>query len=148
MVRSAPMLDTVRVVAVKARRDSQVIRDIQQRLLVADGTLIRSDNLSVVNASEASDAIRVAIGFMWKSPTLVTARPFGNAQTCSTSRPKSVIVYVDGFRMPNNDALKWVNEMVPVKDILAIEAYPDVISAPFLWRTNDACAVVAFWTKH
>ena len=32
--------------------------------------------------------------------------------------------------------------------ILAIEAYPDVLSAPFLWRTNDACAVVAYWTKH
>jgi hypothetical protein len=149
MVRNAPMLDTVRVVAVKARRDSQVIRDIQQRLLVADGTLIRSDNLAVVNASEASDAIRVAAGFMWKSPITVTARPFGNGQPCSSiGRPKRVVIYIDGVRMSGDDGLKWVNEMVPVKDILAIEAYPDVTSAPFLWRTNDACAVVAFWTKH
>ena len=32
-------------------------------------------------------------------------------------------------------------------DILAIEAYPDVVSAPFIWRKNDTCAVVAVWTK-
>jgi hypothetical protein len=37
--------------------------------------------------------------------------------------------------------------MVPVEDVLAVEAYPDVLSAPAQWRTNDACAVIAFWTR-
>jgi hypothetical protein len=40
-----------------------------------------------------------------------------------------------------------VNSLIPPGDVLAVEAYPDVTSAPLLWRTNDACAVVAFWTK-
>jgi hypothetical protein len=35
-----------------------------------------------------------------------------------------------------------------VPDAALVGAYSDVESAPLLWRTNDACAVVAFWTKH
>ena len=58
---------------------------------------------------------------------------------------KVVAIYLDGTRMPGG--LESINRMVPVSDILAIEAYPDVLSAPFIWRTNDACAVIAYWTK-
>jgi hypothetical protein len=58
---------------------------------------------------------------------------------------KVVAIYLDGSRLPG--ALEALNRMVPPSDILAVEAYPDVMSAPFLWRTRDACAVVAYWTK-
>jgi hypothetical protein len=34
-----------------------------------------------------------------------------------------------------------------MKQVLAIEAYPDVISMPYLWRTRGVCAVIAVWTK-
>lgn len=154
MPRGAPMLETVRVVGIKAQRDSSVISSIQQRLLVARGTLIRSDNMSVLNGSYASDAIRAAAGFMMRGPTSVSAGVTATGKACaSVPRPtnpppgfKTVIVYLDGMKMPAG--LESINQMVPVKDILAVEAYPDVTSAPFLWRTNDACAVVAFWTKH
>jgi hypothetical protein len=159
---SFAMLDTVRVIAGRPGLDSLVIRDIQQRLLVANGTLIRSDNLSVINGSYASDAIRAASGFVMKGPTWVEGRVYatreitgGGAKPCKSQLSmdiplgigqKTVAVYLNGLRVPGG--LQAVNYMVPVKDILAVEAYPDVVSAPFLWRTNDACAVVAFWTKH
>jgi hypothetical protein len=56
-----------------------------------------------------------------------------------------MVVYLDGARVAFG--LQGVNDAVRPEDILAVEAYPDVISAPAIWRTNDACAVVAFWTK-
>jgi len=91
-----------------------------------------------------------------KGPTKVEGRVYGmKAKPCTSVSAadsmlkvgdKSVAVYLDGSRVPGG--LEMINRMVPVKDLLAVEAYPDVVSAPFLWRTNDACAVIAFWTKH
>jgi hypothetical protein len=151
-------------VNVVSHRDSSVLHDIEARLRVASGTLITADNLSVKNAVYATDAIRVARGFSWKSPTLVITRgtsqmTMGKSARCESlpsadsivqrrgvrTVPKVVAIYLDGSRVPGG--LESINRMVPVADILAIEAYPDVLSAPFLWRTNDACAVIAYWTK-
>lgn len=150
------VLDTVRVVSKTALRDSAVLKDIRARLLVAAGTLIQQDNLSLRSATEASDAIRVARGFIVKSPTRVEARPVTQglatapcasaASNTTMGRGKQVAVYLDGTRVPGG--LESVNNMVRPNQILAIEAYPEVLSAPFLWRTNDTCAVIAFWTKH
>jgi hypothetical protein len=83
----------------------------------------------------------------------VQGRPFSQGfgmQPCvSRDFPKigekSLVVYLDGVRVPFG--LQGLNDMVRPEEILAIEAYPDVISAPGIWRTNDACAVVAFWTR-
>ena len=36
---------------------------------------------------------------------------------------------------------------VTMRDVLAVEAYQDVATAPVEWRTYDACAVLAIWTK-
>jgi hypothetical protein len=149
-------------VAVISQRDSSVMEDIRRRMLVASGTLITADNLSVRNSTYATDALRIARGFAWKSPTRVQTRGTSGGAAGSVrceslpsmdsviprrgrSIKKSVAVYLDGSRMPGG--LESINRMVPVADILAIEAYPDVLSAPFLWRTNDACAVIAYWTK-
>jgi hypothetical protein len=52
---------------------------------------------------------------------------------------------VDGERLRGGFAA--LNGFVPMKDILAIETYPDVTSAPFIWRSGDACAVIAVWTS-
>jgi hypothetical protein len=131
-------------------------------MLVASGTLITADNPSVRSSTYATDALRVARGFTWKSPTRVTTRGtsgMGPKSAICESLPSSdsimprgrgtlrkvVVVYLDGAKMPGG--LESINRMVPRDDILAIEAYPDVLSAPFLWRTNDACAVIAYWTK-
>lgn len=150
-------------VSVVSSHDSSVIKDIRKRMLAAGGTLITADNLSVRNSTYATDALRSARGFSWKSPTRVLTRGTsisgaGSARCeslpssdsiVSRGRPgtvkKVVVVYLDGTKLPGG--LESINRMVPKDDILAIEAYPDVLSAPFMWRTNDACAVIAYWTK-
>ena len=148
-------------VAVVSTRDSSVMADIAARMRVASGTLITADNLSVRNSTYATDALRMARGFTWKSPTRVWTRGTGTGgrigcESLPTADsivkrvgvrtvPKVIVVYLDGTKLPGG--LESINRMVPKDDILAIEAYPDVLSAPFLWRTNDACAVIAYWTK-
>lgn len=152
----------LRPVSVVSSHDSSVINEIRKRMLVASGTLITADNPSVRNSTYATDALRIARGFTWRGPTRVMTRgtsKMGAGSARCESLPTSdsivprrrgtvakvVVVYLDGAKMPGG--LESINRMVPKDDILAIEAYPDVLSAPFLWRTNDACAVIAYWTK-
>jgi hypothetical protein len=152
MHRIAQKLAPVEVTAVLSNKDSLVLREIDRRLRVANGSVITAENLAVRNATRATDPLGMARGFRFKSATVVEARSGCRSLPVSDSmdamrrnKPKVVAIYLDGNRLPGG--LESINRMVPPSDILAIEAYPDVISAPFLWRTNDACAVVAFWTK-
>jgi hypothetical protein len=139
-------------------RDSAVVHAIEARMRIASGTLIKADAPPVANAALATDLIRFARGFRWRTPTQVETRGSAaqapNAAHCESLQfadlrlrrgDKAIAVYLDGSRLPGG--LDMVNRMVPITDVLAVEAYPDVLSAPSLWRTNDACAVVAFWTK-
>jgi len=141
-----------------AQRDSAVMHQIEGRMRVASGTLIRGGDDVVRDASVATDLIRRARGFRWKGPTRVetrgTAPQARNALQCESQTQsdviltrgfKSVAVYLDGSKL--SGGLEMINRMVPVEDVLAVEAYPDVLSAPAQWRTNDACAVIAFWTR-
>jgi hypothetical protein len=151
--RVAQVLDPVNVVAKGSSMDQRTLADIDERMRLGAGTLIRDDALR--NVTEASDAIRLARGFVVKGPTNVEARPFrtgacrsavSNMTMKSSSTAREVAVYLDGNRMPGG--LETINNMLRPSDILAVETYADVLSAPFIWRKNDTCAVVAFWTKH
>jgi len=153
MRRIAQKLAPVEVTAVLSNKDSLVLREIDRRLRVANGSVLTADDLSVRNAKLASDALSMAKGFQRKSETVVQARGGCRSWPRSDSLParghlgmgRVVAIYLDGTRLPGG--LESANRMIPPSDILAIESYPDVISAPFIWRTRDACAVVAFWTK-
>jgi hypothetical protein len=153
MRRMAHNLAPVEVTAVLSNKDSLVLREIDRRLRTAHGSVLTADHLAVRNAKLASDPIAMAVGFQRKSETVVQGRNLCRSWPRSDSlppgghraMPKVVAIYLDGTRLPGG--LESANRMVPPSDILAIEAYPDVISAPFLWRTNDACAVIAFWTR-
>ncbi len=85
------------------------------------------------------------------------ARPYvdnGHLVPCLTlssgsalrSGAKGIAIYLDGNRYPGG--LEMLNHDVLPDLVLTVEAFPEVISAPAQWRTNDACAVVAIWTKH
>jgi hypothetical protein len=146
------MPQTLSVVPIVSHRDSMILGDIARRMRVAHGSLTRAEDLVVRNATLASDALGMATGFQRKSATVVQGRGGCRSVSRSDSLPprgrratKVVAIYLDGARLPGG--LESLNRMVPPSDILAVEAYPDVISAPFIWRSNDACAVVAFWTK-
>lgn len=151
-VRLTPLVQTLDAVNVIARHDQKVLDGIDERMRVASGTLIRAGDPFLATATEPSDALRAGRGFIVRSPTDVSAR--GLCRSASSNLPtrarsmhfQEVAVYLDGLRL--RGGLETLNNIIRPDDILAIETYPEVKSAPFLWRTEDACAVVAFWTKH
>jgi hypothetical protein len=154
MDRAVTMLDPVSVVEKSMGQDRKTLNDIALRMRTAGGSLILASDLALRNATRPSDPLPSARGFFVGKGTLAYETRRSSALTpCRSTQPdtvrkqgaKEIAVYLDGTRMPGG--IQVVNRLVPPEDILAIEAYPDVISAPFLWRTNDACAVVAFWTK-
>jgi hypothetical protein len=54
-------------------------------------------------------------------------------------------VYLDGARVAGG--LPELRTAISMRDVLAMEAYQDIATAPVEWRTNDACAVLAIWTR-
>jgi hypothetical protein len=132
--------------------ERKILDAISQRMLANGGSLILPDNLSLRNAIYASDGLRFARGFRVNGAE-VQGRPYsqGISMRACTSKDyipigdRGIAVYLDGVRVPFG--LQGVNDLVRPDEILAIEAYPDVISAPGIWKTNDACAVVAVWTR-
>lgn len=155
VARKAQTLETVNVVG-NASRDTRTLDDIAFRNRTSGGTTLMPGNSWLATADSPTDALRGARGFIQKGANRVIARPYvdarGRLTDCATTRAdtvrsgKEVAIYLDGSRYPGG--LEILNNDVLPRQILAIEAYPDVVSAPMIWRTNDACAVVAIWTKH
>lgn len=137
------------VTFVPSARDSAVLHDIAERIRAAHGTLIRYDDPALRNAERASDPLRFARGFRWNTVNTIRTnsgcRTLPRADTLARLGEKLIVMYVDGNRTASS--IETVNRMVPPRDILAIETYPSMISVPALLRSNDACAIVAFWTK-
>lgn len=152
MERSPQVLEAVSIVANASTADRKTLAAVDQRIRAGSGTLILAGDLSLRNALYATDGLSYARGFR-RTGSEVQARPFSQGISMQSCRSlefpkigtKTLVVYLDGVRVPFG--LQGVNDMVRPEEILAIEAYPDVISAPGIWKTNDACAVVAFWTK-
>ena len=146
MDRAITMLDPVSVVEKSMGPDRRTLNDIALRMRTAAGSLILASDLSLRNAVRSSDPLPSARGFRLGKDGYYARFPNCKALPIDTGPgKKGIAIYLDGVRMPAG--LDVVNRLVPPADLLAIEAYPEVTSAPFLWRTNDACAVVAFWTK-
>ncbi len=147
-------LETVSIIG-KPGRDSKTLDAIVARSRVADGTMFLPGNEWLKGADVVANVLGAAKGFRVKDVTSIYVRGCGDYSRATngdvTDRSnngggKVLAVYLDGERLPTG--LPGLNNMIKMSQVLAIEAYPDVISAPFLWRTRDACAVVAVWTKH
>jgi protocatechuate 3,4-dioxygenase beta subunit len=157
MVALPPTLETARVVAPRPMKDDLVIRGILERNRIAAGTMFLPGNPWLRDALFPADVVRAARGFMYKGPTTICARLgciSGGCVLAGDDLPpdpriagtkKTIVLYVDGERL--RGGLPALNDFVPVEQILAIETYPDVMSAPFIWRSKDACAVIAVWTR-
>lgn len=157
ITEKAQTLETVSIIG-KPSRDLKVLDAMVARSRIANGTLFMPGNLYLRNADVTASVLGGAKGFRVRDATNIYARGCGDSTTNGdvaelrmrrgNRGPRGervVAVYLDGNRVPTG--LPGLNNLVPMNQILAIEAYPDVMSAPFLWRTNDACAVVAVWTK-
>ncbi len=157
LAKEAQKLAAVTVVG-KASREVKTLEEIRQRSLTSAGTQFMPGNSWLKAAFDPGDVMRGARGFSVKSPTKVEGRPYfdskGRQLPCSTSNGglrgdrnelKEVAVYIDGMRTPGG--LETLNNDLRMDQVLAIETYPDVTTAPFIWRNSATCAVIAVWTK-
>jgi len=138
MDKKAQTLEAVSVVG-KASPNTRTLNDIVERSRTATGTVFLPGSSWLETATFPADVLRGAVGFHYRGPYEVQGR-----LEC-----KSIAVYLDGLRMLD---LAQLSNAAPMKSVLAIEAYPDITTAPLIYRTHGtaehACAVVAAWTKH
>ena len=153
-------LDAVTVIGAPSR-NSKILDDVLRRQRSSFGTVFLPGNPWLEGAQHAADVLRAARGFSFRSPTEVYGRPMPEGP-CT-----AINVYVNGAFFPGG--LEALDNMVSVRDVLAIEAYPDVAFAPIQWRGNlgvtlgpksakvrsgldlgpksaKVCAVVVVWT--
>jgi hypothetical protein len=117
-------------------RETKILEDVLFRKRFGAGTIFLPGNSWLKDAGEIGDVLRAARGFHSQR-----GQSFGRA--CTTNGPP-LKLYLNGapYLLPFED----MNKMIPIHDVMAIEAYPDGMSAPFLWRLDHPCAVIAVWT--
>ena len=148
-------LDAVTVVGATSR-DSRVFAELlyQKRYGAATVFLAGSDFLAT--ADRVRDVLRAARGFSPKgdggyygrfTPKPVCYLDDNEKKKCS-ARCDVIRVYLNGERVP--EGLAGIDNRVTVREVLGVEAYPDIAFARPEWRYpegDNACAVVAIWTK-
>jgi hypothetical protein len=132
-------LEPVAVVG-KKTLETEILRDVLFRKRFGAGTVFLPGNNWLESAERISDVLNVAHGFRGTGDGDYVGREARCAS--SSSRFK---VYVDGEPFPLG--LANVDRLVPIHEVLAIEAYPDAGFAPALWRSGNPCAIVAVWTR-
>ncbi|MDB4914284.1 MAG: TonB-dependent receptor plug [Gemmatimonadetes bacterium] len=143
MQRRAQTLDAVTVVG-RASREVKILDAVRTRIKANHGTYFGPGNDYLEHALFPADVARAAAGFRYVGYDRVVARGCEHTTSMSGVR-KGVVIYVDGLRQIGG--LEEAANMIPMKQVLAMEAYADVLNAPPEWRTYDACAVIAIWTK-
>jgi hypothetical protein len=149
----AQPLDAVTVVGAPSR-ETRVLDELLFRKRFGAGTVFLPGNPFLAGAGRVADVLRAARGFSPKpnggyygraAPT-VSCDPFAKCK--ASPRCDNIRVYVNGERLL--DGLENIDHAVHVREVIGIEAYPDVAFAPPEWRFSGgdgACAIVAVWTR-
>lgn len=144
-------------ITVRGKRggDAKILGAIASRRSTSLGTVFLPGNVYLESSYDPADALRAATGFRYVSPEVLLSSGCGfrypppEVTRIATgpvrARTRSLAVYLDGARVAGG--LSELRTAVTMRDILAMEAYQDIASAPMEWRTNDACSVLAIWTK-
>jgi hypothetical protein len=151
-------LDAVTVVG-KMTRDLRVLDDVLRRKRIGMGTTFLPGHPALQSATYISDVMREARGFLYQGPNKILGRALGGGGRCP-----NIAVYVDEVRQP--DGFAWLDHAAGVKDVLAIETWPDILLAPVQYRRGPArtpmdsqgrslqhtpepapCALVLVWTR-
>lgn len=150
----AQRLDAVSVVG-KRGGDAKILSAITSRRTTSFGSAFLPGNEWLESAFDPADVVRGAPGFRYVSPDVLLASGCGfqypptdeptRALGPVRARTRTLAVYLDGLRVVGG--LPELRTAVTMRDILAVEAYQDIMTAPLEWRTNDACAVLAIWTR-
>ena len=143
LVRVSDQAQRLDAVTITGRADvvMQVLDAVMARSRSASGSIFLPGSPYLRLATRVTDLLVNARGFRRLGPSEVEARP-----TNSGARCRNIGVYVNGVRAV--EGVVALDASTRPDRILAVEAYPDVMSAPFEWRSADGvCAVVALWTR-
>jgi hypothetical protein len=149
----AQPLDAVTVVGAPSR-ETRVLDELLFRKRFGAGTVFLPGNPFLQGANRATDVLRAARGFSPKpnggyygrAVQSVSCEAAGKCKV--TPRCDKIRVYVNGERLL--DGLENLDNAVVVREVIGIEAYPDLAFAPPEWRFSGgdgACAIVAVWTR-
>ncbi len=139
----AQALETVRVMGSPSRAH-RALADVLERKRLGFGSIFLAGQPSLAGATRITDVFREARGFRYlNSADSVVARGTGALGGTTCDR---IAVYINGDRWLRA-SLRDVSDMIPARDVLAVEAYSDMMFVPAEWRTGDSCAVVSVLTK-
>lgn len=136
--------------------EAKILNGIASRRTSSVGTVFLRGNEWLESALDPADVLRGAAGFRYMHPELVLASgcgfrhpPSDEPQAVTSSVPRgrdrTLAVYLNGARVVGG--LSELRTALTMRDVIAVEAYQDVANAPTEWRTYDACAVLAIWTR-
>lgn len=146
-------LEAVTVVG-KPGRESKVLDDLLRRKRYGAGTVFLPGNIYLLSADRVQDVLRAARGFSSKGDGGYYGRAVRSCYVDENNRKQCTLkcdrirVYLNGERV--SDGLQAIDNRVTVREVLGIEAYPDIAFAPPEWRFSvgdQACAVVGIWTR-
>lgn len=149
-------LDAVTVVG-EPSRDRRVLEDVMLHRRQGFASVFLPGNPWLQGAQHVAEVLRAAKGFQYRSPTEVYGRPIppqfypapaprGRVLRNANWGCANIAVYLNGDRVIGG--LEDLDHVVTVREVLAVEAYPDMTAIPPQWRTSDGtCAVVAVWTS-
>ncbi|MBM3908529.1 MAG: carboxypeptidase regulatory-like domain-containing protein [Gemmatimonadetes bacterium] len=143
LVRVSEQAQRLDAVTILGRADLviHVLDAVLARHRVASGTVFLPGSPQLMGAQRVTDLLSAARGFTVVGPTDVRARSTTTGERC-----RKIGVYVNGVRAI--EGIEALDATARPDQVLAVEAYPDLMSAPFEWRTGDGtCAVVAMWTR-
>ncbi|HEY3285923.1 MAG TPA: carboxypeptidase-like regulatory domain-containing protein [Gemmatimonadaceae bacterium] len=146
VAETAQVLDAVTVVGAMDR-DSRVLQDVLTRRRHYGGTFFLPGSDAMKFAFVTSDLLKEARALRWISPTRIVRVPNG-----------CVALFVDDAYQPAG--MEVLDLVAPLKDVLAVEAYPTIALAPIQYRHPFGCvdprrpghrdppqAVVVVWTR-
>lgn len=143
LVRVSDQAQRLDAVTILGRADLviHVLDAVLARHRAASGTVFLPGSPQLMGAQRVTDLLNAARGFTVVGPTDVRARSTTTGERC-----RKIGVYVNGVRAI--EGIEALDATARPDQVLAVEAYPDLMSAPFEWRTGDGtCAVVAMWTR-
>jgi hypothetical protein len=114
-------------------RQLTIISGIILRGREASGTQFLPGNTQLETALKPSDVLPWANGAVMKA-----------ARSCrgTNLRPEA---YLNGNRIAGG--IESLDSLIPMRDVLAIEVYPDRMFIPTAYMTTTVCAVFAVWTR-
>ena len=156
-IRLGARSQTLSAITVLGRRggEAKILSAIAGRRRTSVGSVFLPGDPYLDSSYDPADVARAAPGFRYVSAEVLLSSGCGfrspppNEPTMPGgpvhARTRTLAVYLDGARVVGG--LPELRTAVTMRDVLAIEAYQDISLAPLEWRTNDACSVLAIWTK-